>query len=215
MGSISNGRANMVSYLSSILLALFTLTHHVVLMRISFTVTFWRMKPWSSRSTATSNIRGCVLDCCQCFVSSPVTIPIQLCIVCPFELFWLFDTSVDQITGKWNCGLQIMFLNLKTCKIQDFELSITTTKQIFSSVELLNPRPKKKKNSWILMHGWIVIMFFLVIGYIIGKWQQVCKSRENNKSSPNRSKALKFKCLYMLLGSEFGLWSNVSLSWIS
>lgn len=34
--------------------------------------------------------------------------------------------------------LQIMFLNLKSGKIQDFEVSITTTKQIYASPELLN-----------------------------------------------------------------------------
>lgn len=33
---------------------------------------------------------------------------------------------------------QIMFLNLKSGKIQDFEVSITTTKQIYASLELLN-----------------------------------------------------------------------------
>lgn len=138
MGSISNGWANMVSYLISILLALFTLTHHVVLMRISFAGTFWRMKPWSSRSTAMSNIRGCVLDCCPCFVSSPVTVtlPIQLCIVCPFELFWLFDISMDQITGKWNWldyKLCSWTWNLVKSKILKYLLQ-----QIYASLELLN-----------------------------------------------------------------------------
>lgn len=44
--------------------------------------------------------------------------------------------------------LQIMFLNLKSGKIQDFEVSVTTTKQIYASFELLN------LDAWLNSGNW-------------------------------------------------------------